>query len=551
MKKIIIFLFLTIFLSANEIKEIDLSKVKWEYRFGDSPFENNLPLWTIEKDNQNSWKEIKFPSNPPNRNNQTNVWFRVKLPDNLPTNPHLYIVSIDLITQVYYENKQIYHFGEFDKEGKGEYIGWPWHLIPLYVDSAGKYLYFRIYSNYEDIGLWGEIIIASKSDILEKMLNYDIPKIIVGSISLFVSILFLLTFLSKFKRIELLILGLLFLTQGLNVFCSAKIIELYLYFPLLNQYLLAIAFFFFPVGMALFMDKVINQKTPFDIIKRIWQFHLIYLLVAIIGSLLGIFTLPSTYECFDIVYNFVTLPILTIFMIYFFFKGDKETKIITFSFFIISLYWLYSSLIAAGLVPWEEYPSDIAIFICLLFLSYSIVNKLNYTKELEEAKEELMILSSTDYLTKLKNRKEIDSTLQIYESFYKRYKDDFSIILLDLDDFKKVNDKFGHLVGDKVLIKISEILTTFTRQTDTVGRWGGEEFIIICPKTNLDDTAKLAENLREKISQHKFEKVGYKTASFGVSSFKENDTITDFILRADNAMYLAKSKGKNRVEMES
>jgi hypothetical protein len=157
--------------------------------------------------------------------------------------------------------------------------------------------------------------------------------------------------------------------------------------------------------MAMFMDKVIPYKVPFNIIKRIWQIHLIYLLGAVFGSLFGFYSIVSTYKYFDIFYNFISLPILTIFMVYFFFKGDRQIKIITFSFLIISLYWVYSSLIAYGLVEWKEYPSDIAIFICLLFLSYSIIDKLNYTKELEEAKEELTILSSTDYLTKLYNRK--------------------------------------------------------------------------------------------------------------------------------------------------
>ena len=144
MKKILFLLIFTLFCFANEIKSIDLTKFEWQYKWGDSPFENNFPLWTNDKENDSSWQKIDFPSNPENRNNQTNVWYRVKLPDALPNDPNLYIVSIDLITQVYFENRQIYHFGEFNKEGKGEYKGWPWHLIKLPNDSAGKYLYFRI-----------------------------------------------------------------------------------------------------------------------------------------------------------------------------------------------------------------------------------------------------------------------------------------------------------------------------------------------------------------------------------------------------------------------
>ena len=415
---LLIICFSFINLIANEQSSvIDLSKSQWEYKWGDSPFKNNIPLWTNKEDTSIKWEKIEFPSNPPQRNNQTNAWFRVKIPDNLPLNPYLYIFSTDLINEVYYQDKKIYGFGDFDINGKGKFIGWPWHFMQVPSNSSGEYLYFRLYSNYIDIGLWGEILISSKAYIYEKLLKNDIPKIIVGAISIFVALFFLVSFLSKFKKIEFLILGLLFLTQGLNVFFSAKIIDIYFYYPLLTQYILAFAFLSFPLGMAMYMDKLINIKVPFNLIKRLWQIHLIYIIVSILGILFNFIELPSIYVYFDIFYNFISLPILTIYIVYFFFKGDKETKIITSSFFIISIYWLYSSLIANELVPWEEYPSDLAVFLCLLLLAYSLINKLNYTQELENTKKELILLSSTDYLTKLYNRKEIDLILKKINKF--------------------------------------------------------------------------------------------------------------------------------------
>ena len=551
MKKLFLIYFLIFFsvtfLFASEIQVINLSKNKWEYRWGDSPFEKNIPLWTTEKSDSNKWQEINFPSNPPNRAKKTNVWYRVQLPKTLTKDPTLYIFSIDLISEVYYKSKQIYHFGDFDEKGKGEFKGWPWHMISLPTNSEGEYLYFRVYSNYIDIGLWGEILISSKGYLFKKILKDDIPKIMIGSIATFVGILFILSFLSRFRRIELFLLGLLFLAQGIEVLVSVKVIQIYLFFPLLKQYLLAIAFFFFPVGIALFMDKTIKEKVPFNLIKRLWQVHLVYLLCAIIGSLLGFYDITSTYEYFDILYNFISLPILTLFMIYFFFKGDKETKIITSSFLIISMYWLYSSLIAYGIVPWAEYPSHVAIFSCLLLLAYSIINKLNYANELKEQNDELQIISTIDHLTKLNNRKSIDSALEINENIFRRYNDIFSIILLDIDDFKEVNDTHGHLVGDKVLIDIARILKNCTREIDIVGRWGGEEFLIVCPNTNEKEAAKVAEKLRDKIEKNQFDVVGNKTVSFGVSTYKENDSIIKLLRRADEAMYSSKTKGKNRV----
>lgn len=545
---LLIICFSFINLIANEQSSvIDLSKSQWEYKWGDSPFKNNIPRWTNKEDTSIKWEKIEFPNNPPQRNNQTNAWFRVKIPDNLPLNPYLYIFSTDLINEVYYQDKKIYGFGDFDINGKGKFIGWPWHFMQVPSNSSGEYLYFRLYSNYIDIGLWGEILISSKAYIYEKLLKNDIPKIIVGAISIFVALFFLVSFLSKFKKIEFLILGLLFLTQGLNVFFSAKIIDIYFYYPLLTQYILAFAFLSFPLGMAMYMDKLINIKVPFNLIKRLWQIHLIYIIVSILGILFNFIELPSIYVYFDIFYNFISLPILTIYIVYFFFKGDKETKIITSSFFIISIYWLYSSLIANELVPWEEYPSDLAVFLCLLLLAYSLINKLNYTQELENTKKELILLSSTDYLTKLYNRKEIDLILKKSINFYKRYKDDFSVILLDIDYFKETNDEYGHLIGDQVLISFSNILNKYTREVDSIGRWGGEEFIIICQNTKKEEAIILAQKLKKIIENYKFKDIGHKTASFGVVSYNDGESLNELLLRADQAMYRSKLKGRNTV----
>jgi len=532
---------------ASKTNAIDLSKKTWEYRWGDSAFEKNIPLWIDENEDASNWKEIAFPSNPPLRNGQTNVWYRIKLPDILTDDPTLYISSIDLISQVYLNGKQIYQFGDFDEQGKGEFQGWPWHMISLPSQSAGEYLYFRIYSDYSEIGLWGEIMISSEGQLFHKLLEDDIPKIMIGSVAVFVGVMFLLSFISRWKRLELFILGLLFVAQGADIIVSAKVLELYLYFPLLKQYVLASVFFFFPIGMALFMDYSIEKKVPFNLIRRIWQIHLLYFLGAILGALCGFFSIASTYDYFDILYNFFSLPILTIFMIYFFFTGDKETKMITFSFFIISLYWLYSYLLAHSLIPWINFPSEIAVFSCLLLLSYFVVSKLNYTEDLQIEKDKLEIISSVDYLTKLKNRNEIDKALEINYNSFERYDEVFSVILLDIDDFKHTNDTFGHLVGDEVLVSIAQILQNNTRETDFVGRWGGEEFLVICPHTNQDEVLVVAEKLRDQIEQKVFDRVGTKTASVGVSTSKKGDSLYNLLMKVDEAMYCAKKEGKNRV----
>jgi len=536
MKKLLLLLFIAFNMTlafAREMDIIDLSQQTWEYRWGDSKFEKNIPLWTKENKTDTKWKEIQFPSNPPLRNDQTNVWFRVQLPQKLTKDPTLFISSVDLITEVYIDQKQIYNFGDFDAEGKGKFQGWPWHMISIPDNSQGKLLYFRVYSNYSDIGLWGEVLISSEITLFNKLLHEDIPKIMIGSVAVFVGVIFLLSFVSRWKRLEFFILGLLFVGQGLDIILSTKVLQLYLYFPLFKQYVLAAIFFFFPIAMALFMDKTIQKQVPLNLIRRIWQIHLLYFIGAIFGSLIGFFSIADTYDYFDLLYNFISLPILTVFMIYFFFTGDKETKLITFSFFLISLYWVYSYFITHGMLSWIGFPSEIAIFSCLLMLTYFVIGKLNYADDLQREKENLEEISSVDYLTKLKNRKEIDEVLAVNYNMFLKYQEPFSIILLDIDDFKNINDTYGHLVGDEVLIGVSEVLKKHTRTTDTVGRWGGEEFLIICPHINDEEALIVAEKLRHKIEQKSFPDIGYKTVSVGVTSIKKDISLHQLLINAD------------------
>lgn len=196
----------------------------------------------------------------------------------------------------------------------------------------------------------------------------------------------------------------------------------------------------------------------------------------------------------------------------------------------------------------------IIIFLIVMFWIYREVTHKKYNERLsellrkvEEKNQLLKELSITDKLTGLFNRVKIDETLKSNMDMYERYANYFSVILLDIDNFKNINDKFGHPIGDEVLKDFAKILQENIRTTDIVGRWGGEEFIIISPETDSAGACKLANILKEKINTHEFEKVGKVTSSFGVTQIDEGDSIKDLINRVDWALYSAKAEGKNRV----
>ena len=169
--------------------------------------------------------------------------------------------------------------------------------------------------------------------------------------------------------------------------------------------------------------------------------------------------------------------------------------------------------------------------------------------QLEEQNLLLKEQAITDPLTGLYNRLKLDEDIAHEVSRAQRSRSEFSIILLDIDHFKCVNDTYGHLIGDQALKEFSTLLKNNLRASDILGRWGGEEFLIICPDSNLDGCQKLAEQLRAKISAHPFPKVGTLTASFGVAAHIPGEKANTVISRADTALYAAKHQGRNRVEL--
>ncbi|MDN5077572.1 diguanylate cyclase [Aliarcobacter butzleri] len=171
------------------------------------------------------------------------------------------------------------------------------------------------------------------------------------------------------------------------------------------------------------------------------------------------------------------------------------------------------------------------------------------TEELLVKNAELLRLSITDNLTKLYNRVKLDKSLQEEMNRSLRYNTNFSIILLDIDYFKKVNDNFGHQIGDEVLIESAQVLSKNIRNVDILGRWGGEEFLVICPETKIEDAIKVASHINAAIKLHKFTTYpNTVTMSLGVASFnKDIKNVDNIILNADKALYQAKEEGRDKV----
>ena len=168
------------------------------------------------------------------------------------------------------------------------------------------------------------------------------------------------------------------------------------------------------------------------------------------------------------------------------------------------------------------------------------------TKELEHIKV-LKDKASRDSLTKLFNRGKFDDVLTQEISLANTAQTPLSVIFLDIDHFKAVNDTYGHNIGDSVLVELAKVLTETTRNGDFIARWGGEEFIITLQSTTVLRASVIAEKIRENVEQYNFLIGGNQTISLGVSEYIFNESKESLLKRVDNALYEAKDKGRNRV----
>jgi diguanylate cyclase (GGDEF)-like protein len=141
-----------------------------------------------------------------------------------------------------------------------------------------------------------------------------------------------------------------------------------------------------------------------------------------------------------------------------------------------------------------------------------------------------------------------DITLEHQVDMAKRYNHSFCIILFDIDNFKSVNDTYGHQVGDNILVEMAQRIKNSMRKSDTFARWGGEEFAIILPQSRVKTAVKIANNLRLKIANNAFEDGLSITCSFGVCEYKKSYELEDLIECVDKKLYFAKSEGKNQVQ---
>ncbi|MCA1770337.1 MAG: diguanylate cyclase [Halomonas sp.] len=543
---------------------------EWEFRWGDSPSgQDGQPLWLDEEDAE--WQAIDFPSNPPGRKEHQNVWFRTVLPGGEWRDPVIYITSIDLIGQVYVGGELIYQYGEFDEQGRGDFAGWPWHMIELPDDFAGQTLHLRVFSYYTDIGLWGEVQLMDRIDGLKSVIQRSAKDLAVSAFSLVLAALAGIFVLIGPERRGFVGIALFASAAGLMLLAESPARQLLMEDALWWDTLRAGSYFTLPIAMGFLLAHWLDG-TPERWMRRLWQLHLAYLIIAIGLVKAGVISLSLTFPTFDVLLV-ITLPLMLFLALTRLNRMTLQQQLIVASFALFAPVLLVSMLVAHGFVAWRPISLSIGTLgfsIAIAGISLwdyrntqrrlaSLNQNLEYqvaarTAELDELVVKLEGFSYEDPLTGLKNRRHFDELLAHETGRIEREGHPLALVLMDLDHFKQVNDRYGHEAGDQVLVQSATLLREHFRNADVVCRLGGEEFIAMLPGASAAQAQSRADAVVQALAQQRFVIDGTLlppiTISCGVASYPEHtDDPKTLVGLADEALYLAKHSGRNRSQV--
>ncbi len=229
-------------------------------------------------------------------------------------------------------------------------------------------------------------------------------------------------------------------------------------------------------------------------------------------------------------------------------KRKVDTYIVGIIGILLTIVGYFTSPTAGG-VPWMVvFNRGLAIFVIIVTTMF-VIDRKGSEEKIMALNKELHELAHRDPLTGTENRLSFMKVIEEEVERAQRYNVPLSVIMFDIDSFKKINDTFGHATGDEVLKKLTEIIENNLRKSDKLFRVGGEEFVVTLPNTDIDKAKIVAEKLRKAVCKTHFGKTGRITISIGVTQVTEDDDVDTLITRVDEALYRAKNNGRNRVEV--
>lgn len=365
---------------------VELAELDWEYYWGDLPFRDSRPDFDAVS---SKWQPIAFPANPPDREGRQYVWFKTELPDVALSAPVIFVTSINLNVEVYLDDQIIYRFGKLEQNSKKPFMGWPWHQISLPAAFSNKPIYFRIYSDYTDIGLWGEAKLMERSDMLLHVISSGMHELIVAAFSLLVAFVSLVFALFRGTKKEFFYLGLFSLATAGVLIGENLAIQLVMQWPLLKTYLAAGCYFAMPIFISMLLYHWLNGATGSRLLKFVAQFHLTYLLLVALLSLSGTVDLALFFPVFDVLFV-ISLLIMMRVVLPMSRRVNFSQKLVLAAFTVYAVFLLVDMLVAHSFLPWVDFPIAIGgLLFALVLVVISIRSYVQTNLAIEQLNQQL------------------------------------------------------------------------------------------------------------------------------------------------------------------
>lgn len=510
--------------------------------------------WQDDPDCAGVWRPFQTPGQPPFASGTQYLWLQTALPEEPVHDATLMLNVAGQAFELWLDDQKIYSYGDMEQASLS--YGQRWHLVNLPPDYEGRML--RIYTRSDNpfcLGNFGTIQLDSSVTQMATILRRDIPYIANIPLGIFMILIMMMYSMSPTAPKSLYTQIILFMISFvLWMMCVLNTKQLFLDMPVFWWYLLRINAYLLPILANLIIYRVIDRRYRRRTRKVAIAFLVLFLL-ALLGELLGFHGLDACSASF-----YIMLPVLEGLVSYWTIRSAvrgnyycRAMLLPLIGMFIAGtldgvfghFFWLPES---GSLLPYGTFTIGI-------FVLYIVRQQVRRERSLAvraaglaDAMAEAVARSETDKLTHCYNRNRMDSVLEAEISRHRAEKDAFSLIMLDIDFFKRINDNYGHDAGDEVLASFAGLIRDNIKKSDVFVRWGGEEFILVCRDCSSDEAQLVAERLRRQVAYSDFFPRQRITCSIGVASWQgDGDSAADLLKRVDTALYTAKRNGRNRV----
>ncbi len=551
----------------------------WQYREGDSPrtaFGGFTWLQPTEADAQNWLPYDGEEGAPPVSGNTNYVWLRVRLDPTSPDVNTLFFVTMNQSFRVWQDDQLIYQYGTLAHQQIG--YGWRWHLVTLPSDQRkNKHtVTFQMYSESPfSLGRLLGISIGANADQVRKLFLFDLPYFINLPVAFMLMVIVGIYYMNQSELRRLYRASFIFLVIFAVWMFSASNGTVFLWDkPGFWWHVLLFMFYLIPISGSYIGLELVDRKFRPAVGKTFCAY--VAIAVAAVGLELAeafglALPLPQTFAGQD---GFmIMLPVLLTGMaflqaiqVFCLCRSDGDDRRHCRAFLVPAIVFPLIAILNATcrflrlspLIPYLMALAPFAIFAFAYFILSLVGEQFHKEQSLIALARSLEIevasaveRSEIDPLTKCFNRRKFDQSVRETVTLAQVAQLPISILMLDIDFFKNVNDNYGHDMGDRVLINFADLIRQRLSTHETLFRWGGEEFIVLCRSADLEQARKLGETLRKAVEASSICPLQQVTCSVGVATWHDDEPDEAVFKRMDDALYAAKQSGRNRVVTES